>query len=88
MMTIEELQGPDKKLRDLFGQTMDKVVPRLLRPLESGGRQIKPSLVHGDLYSGNVSIDAEDGRPMLYDAACLYAHNECKASRLTARLLD
>ena len=82
MTTIEEAQGPDNQLRDLFRQTMDKVVPRLLRPLETGDRQIEPSLVHGDLYSGNVSIDAEDGRPMLYDAACLYAHNECKASQL------
>ena len=88
MTTIEESQGPDKQLRDLFEQTMNKVVPRLLRPLETGGRQIKPNLVHGDLYSGNVSVDAQDGRPMLYDATCLYAHNECKAIRLTARLLD
>ena len=67
---------------------MKRVVPRLLQPLESGGWQIQPNLVHGDLYSGNVSIDAEDGRPVLYDAACLYAHNECKASQLTARSLD
>lgn len=67
---------------------MKRVVPRLLRPLETGGRQIKPSLVPGHLYSGNVSIDAENGRPVLYDAACLYAHNECKASQLTARLLE
>ena len=88
MTTIEESQGPDKQLRYLFGQTMNKVVPRLLRPLETGGRQIKPSLVHGDLYSDNVSIDAEDGRSILYHAACLYAHNECKASQLTARLPD
>ena len=27
----------------------DKVIPRLLRPLESEGRSVKPSLVHGDL---------------------------------------
>ena len=78
MTSIEETQGPDDELRDLFNLTMGKVVPRLLRPLETGGRQIKPSLVHGDLYSGNVSVDVEDGRPVFYDATCLYAHNECK----------
>ena len=78
MTSIEESQGPDKELRDLFGQTMNKVVPRLLRPLETGSRQIKPSLVHGDLYSGNVSVDVEDGKAVLYDATCLYAHNKCK----------
>ena len=88
MTTIEESQGPDKELRDLFRQTMTKVVPRLLRPLETGVRQIKPSLVHGDLYSGNVSVDVEDGRPVLYDATCLYAHNECKTSQIIALLLD
>ena len=78
MATIEESKGPDEELKKLFEQTMSKVVPRLLRPLETGGRQIKPCLVHGDLYSGNVSIDAKTGRPVMYDAACLYAHNECK----------
>lgn len=84
MTTIEESQGPDEELRKLFGQTMSMLVPRSLRPLETGGRQIKPSLVHGDLYSGNVSVDVETGRPVLYDATCLYAHNECKTSDLTA----
>jgi len=84
MVTIEESQGPDEELRELFGQTMSMVVPRLLRPLETGGRQIKPSLVQGDLNSGNVSVDVETGRPVLYDATCLYAHNECKTSDLTA----
>ena len=88
MTTIEETQSPDKELRDLFGLTMKKVVPRLLRPLETGGRQIKPSLVHGALYSGNVSVNVEDGRPVLYDATCLYAHNECKTGPIVALLLD
>ena len=56
---IEESQGPDAVFRKMFQQTMEKVVPRLLRPLETGGRQIKPSLVYGDLYSGNVSVSVE-----------------------------
>lgn len=81
MTSIEKSQGPDQELGDLFRSTMDKVVPRLLRPLETGGRQIKPVLVHGDLYSGNVSVDVENGKPVLYDATCLYAHNECKTSQ-------
>jgi len=86
MMIIEESQGPDEELRELFARTMDMVVHRLLRPLETGGRQIKPCLVHGDLYSGNVSVDVETGRPVLYDATCLYAHDECKTIILTALL--
>lgn len=83
MAIIEESQGPDAELGLLFGQTISKVIPRLLRPLETGGRQIKPRLIHGDLYSGNVSVDAVTGRPNLYDATCLYAHNECESSSLT-----
>ena len=78
MAIIEESRGPDVELTMLFEQIVSKVVPRLLRPLETGGRQIKPCLVHGGLYSGNVSVDATTGGPILYDAACLYAHNECE----------
>lgn len=83
MAIIEESQGPDAELKTLFGQIISKVIPRLLRPLETGGRQIKPSLVHGDLYSGNVSVAAVTGGPVLYDATCLYAHNECESCSLT-----
>lgn len=83
MVMIEEAQGPDVELQMLFKQMISKVIPRLLRPLETGGRQIKPCLVHGDLYSGNVSVDAVSGGPILYDATCLYAHNECESSSLT-----
>ena len=83
MAIIEESQGPDVELKTLLGKMISKVIPRLLRPLETGGRQIKPCLVHGDLYSGNVSADAATGRPILYDAACLYAHNECESYTLS-----
>ena len=81
-MNIEKQSGPDVELKSLFEQTMENIVPRLLRPLETGGRQMKPSLVHGDLYSGNVSISIEAGKPILYEATCLYAHNECERSHL------
>ena len=83
MAMIEESQGPDVELKTLLGQTISKVIPRLLRPLETGGRQIKPCLVHGDLYSGNVSVHAATRGPILYDPACLYAHNECESYSLS-----
>ena len=83
MAIIEKSQGPDMELKTLLGQMISKVIPRLLRPLETGGRQIKPCLVHGDLYSGNVSVDAATGGPILYDATCLYAHNECESYTLS-----
>ena len=78
MSIIEASEGPDPEFKELFRQIIDKVIPRLLRPLETGGRQIRPSLIHGDLQSGNVSVDNVTGAPILYDAPSLYAHNECK----------
>jgi protein-ribulosamine 3-kinase len=78
MSLIEEQQGYDPEMKELFDQVLSKAIPRLLRPLETGGRQIKPSLIHGNLYSGNVSVSNETGLPVIYDATCLYAHNECE----------
>lgn len=77
MRTIESAQEPDPEFRELFDAVVQKVIPRLMRPLETGGRSIKPCLIHGDLYAGNVSVGEEALEPILYDATCLYAHNEC-----------
>lgn len=59
----------------------EKVILRLLRPLETGGRSIRPTLIHGDLWHGNAETDAETGQPIIFDAASFYAHNECKTLR-------
>jgi protein-ribulosamine 3-kinase len=83
MSVIEAAQGPEPEFSELLSQIIDKVIPRLLRPLETGGRQIKPSLVHGNLYSGNVSVENSTGAPIVYDATSLYAHNECKSNNIS-----
>lgn len=65
----------DKKLhesildkdRDTF---LNVVIPRLLLPLN-----ISPCLIHGDLWYGNTSTTREY-RPIIFDAAAFYAHNE------------
>ena len=54
---------------------LHSVVPRLLLPLQSDGRTIKPVLVHGDCWDGNTAI-TEDGRAVFYDVATFYGHNE------------
>jgi hypothetical protein len=41
--------GADTEFNSVAEEFFEKVVPRLLRPLQSGGRSIKPTLVHGDL---------------------------------------
>lgn len=74
----QEAQGPNQEIRKLMVPFFSKVVPRLLRPLETGGRSIRPSLIHGDLWHGNASTDSETGRPIIFDAASFYAHNECR----------
>ncbi|KAL8976837.1 MAG: hypothetical protein Q9205_007239, partial [Flavoplaca limonia] len=78
----ESSQGPDPEVQHLCKETLEKVVPRLLRPLETGGRHIKPCLIHGDLWDGNTSTTVETDQPVIYDATCLYAHNEFELAPL------
>jgi len=54
----------------------DKVIPRLLDPLQSDGRSIKPCLVHGDVWDENCADDMNTGEPFAFDAGCFYAHSE------------
>ncbi|KAH8889032.1 hypothetical protein GQ53DRAFT_653075 [Thozetella sp. PMI_491] len=70
------IRGPDPEFDMVAEEFFQKVIPRLLRPLETGGRSIKPSLVHGDVWYGNVQIDTATQRVTLFDSCCCYAHNE------------
>ena len=72
----EKAQGHDPEVAELVEAIITKVIPRLLRPLETGGRQIRPCLVHGDLWDGNTSTNIESDMPVIFDATCIYAHNE------------
>ncbi|KAI6269973.1 hypothetical protein MCOR27_007739 [Pyricularia oryzae] len=56
--------------------TVDKVVPRLLLPLQAGGRTLKPCLVHGDCWDGNTAMDGKTGEAFIFDVCSFYAHNE------------
>lgn len=72
-----EAKGYDPEFDELAPAIFDKVIPRLLRPLETEGRSVKPSLVHGDLWYANSGIDVDTDQPLVFDACCFYAHNEC-----------
>lgn len=77
----EERASTSEELNALLPTLFEKVIPRLLRPLESNGRRIKPSLVHGDLWCGNTGIvDKSTGEGIVYDPASFWAHNECMQS--------
>ena len=71
-------QGPSNEIKELAPALIDKVIPRLLSPLETGDECIKPCLVHGDLWYGNASVSVETGEPYVFDSCALWAHNECK----------
>jgi fructosamine-3-kinase len=75
----EEAKGHDPEFDVLVPILFDKVIPRLIRPLESEGRSVKPSLVHGDLWYANSGIDMDTDESLVFDACSFYAHNECKS---------
>lgn len=70
--------GPSEALEDLYPRLFGQVIPRLLRPLATGGRPIKPVLIHGDLWYGNMATNANTGNPVSFDPSVLWAHNECQ----------
>lgn len=74
----QNIRGPDPEFDEVAEEFFKKVIPRLLRPLQTGGRNIKPALVHGDMWHGNVQIDIATQRLILFDACCCYGHNECR----------
>jgi hypothetical protein len=79
-----ERGGPWEEIDKLKAVILEKVIPRLLRPMETYGRSIKPALVHGDLWCGNAAVNLQTDSPLIYDPASFYAHNECKCSMLSA----
>lgn len=72
----EQTQGPDPELTRLREALFAKVIPRLIRPMETEGRHLEPILCHGDLWDGNASVDAATGEPKIFDPTPLWAHNE------------
>jgi len=74
-------KGADPEIDNLVPMLFDKVIPRLLRPLETNGRTVKPCLVHGDLWYGNAGVDAGNNASLIFDACCFYAHHECLFDR-------
>lgn len=68
--------GPYPDYVQAFETLKEHVIPRLLEPLQAHGRVLKPSIVHGDLWGGNVATNAETGEPVAYDASVFYGHHE------------
>jgi protein-ribulosamine 3-kinase len=64
------------ELERMVDDVIEHVIPRLLGALQTGGRQLRPSLIHGDLYEGNMGTHDESGEIIVWDASSFYAHNE------------
>jgi fructosamine-3-kinase len=72
----QKMRGDNPELVQVADEFIAKVVPRLLRPLQTGGRNIKPSLCHGDLWDGNIQTDAKTQLPVVFDPCAFYGHHE------------
>ncbi|KAH7312662.1 Fructosamine kinase-domain-containing protein [Stachybotrys elegans] len=57
-------------------QIADVVIPRLLGILQKDGRLLKPCIIHGDLWEGNMGINLKTGASILFDVGSYFAHNE------------
>ena len=88
-----ENNGPWLALEKISDRVMSAVIPRLLGALEAEGRSVKPSLIHGDLWEGNIGTEFETGNLLIFDAASYYAHSEmeigmwrCERHRIRAKV--
>jgi protein-ribulosamine 3-kinase len=78
MISVEEdAIGRDEELSRLTTALFEMVIPRLMRPMETGGRKLEASLCHGDLWPGNIKHEAETRRLMIFDSCAYWGHNEC-----------
>lgn len=68
-----------QKIQELLPPLFEKILPRLLRPMEMEGRSVTPSLLHGDLWVGNTCTDLDRELAIAYDACCFWGHNECES---------
>jgi protein-ribulosamine 3-kinase len=70
----EKVHGKDDELERLKKDLFEKVIPRLLRPLN---KTIQPCLIHTDLWPGNILPDIDTDQIMIFDSRAMWGHNEC-----------
>ena len=71
-----DVNGDDDDEFSLGYAVIWKVIPRLLRPLQTGGRNIASSLLHGDVCLRNIAVSRHSGQPIVFGASSFYGHNE------------
>jgi fructosamine-3-kinase len=68
-LQLAQRNGLDRQLIDRGWQLAENLAPLF------AGYLPRPSLLHGDLWSGNYSADSS-GTPVIYDPACYYGDHE------------
>ncbi|KAL4952226.1 hypothetical protein BDW69DRAFT_185629 [Aspergillus filifer] len=63
------VNGPWADINRLATHACESVIPRLLTPLVSNGRSIKPSLIHDDMWEEITGTSPVTGNIYLFDAA-------------------
>ena len=71
-----ETNGSWPELEKVSDRILTRVIPRLLGVLQEDGREIKPCLIHGDLWEGNIGTAYENNEIYIFDSGAYYAHNE------------
>jgi len=71
-LDIAKLKYPTDISLQEIGEQLIKIIPSFFE-----GITITPSLLHGDLWTGNYSV-SETGQPIIYDPACYWGHNEAE----------
>ncbi|BGO96377.1 hypothetical protein RTG_02030 [Rhodotorula toruloides ATCC 204091] len=61
----------DPELSRLAGEVQRRVIPHLLGKLD-----VRPSLLHGDLWSGNARFSQGRQTPITFDPSSYYGHSE------------
>lgn len=72
----ETIRGSNDEFGMLKSALYEQVIPRLLRPLETGGRRIEPCLIHSDLWPGNIKPRMDVDELCMFDACAYWGHNE------------
>lgn len=68
--------GPYPEMEAAFKVFIAKTIKFVLDLLQSNGRILKPSLIHGDMWEENAAINLATNDPVVYDCTAMYAHNE------------
>jgi protein-ribulosamine 3-kinase len=72
MAMERRIQGDDPGIESLESSILSRVIPRLLRPIETNGTIVKAVLLHGNLWDGNMATNEKTDSldTVFFDPSC------------------